>query len=479
MFALHKSVRLKRDILEVLENTDEYISTKQLTDILVYPSFNSVKQACAELKQQFEQFYHKEDAEFSIKVSEGVKLIRHSANTHHLIEELVANDLAYTLLFNLLVKRTLVTDLFLENNYITRTTLYNRIRILNDSLHRYGLHIALSSRISFRGAEHHIRMFGYIFLFNCHRMIQFFPDITLANQMNIEQVTTNIFDYLKIPISKNQKQKLAILTYITTESIKTHSHIPENSLFQHTNSIIYPDKPDFLSHWSMSDWQFYVAFLYIYNLIDSQYNDQLILKSEFLFEEAIQTWLISFEKYLFPLFESEKKATKILLDKQLIYTMNFPFEEKLLDNFNELNDYTDYQQFPELIERFDFFWQELTEKQKIYQNSEYIRRMSLLTAIKLVDFEQLTPKLKIYIFSDISDLHKNYLRARLKTTLTTYALTFVENYKEAQLIISTIEFLEELNESQRLLQVCSNFSLIDMSIVERAAQKITSTAIDG
>jgi hypothetical protein len=159
--------------------------------------------------------------------------------------------------------------------------------------------------------------------------------------------------------------------------------------------------------------------------------------------------------------------------------MNFPFEEKLLDNFNELNDYTDYQQFPELIERFDFFWQELTEKQKIYQNSEYIRRMSLLTAIKLVDFEQLTPKLKIYIFSDISDLHKNYLRARLKTTLTTYALTFVENYKEAQLIISTIEFLEELNESQRLLQVCSNFSLIDMSIVERAAQKITSTAIDG
>jgi hypothetical protein len=67
----------------------------------------------------------------------------------------------------------------------------------------------------------------------------------------------------------------------------------------------------------------------------------------------------------------------------------------------------------------------------------------------------------------------------LKTTLTTYALTFVENYKEAQLIISTIEFLEELNESQRLLQVCSNFSLIDMSIVERAAQKITSTAIDG
>ena len=61
MFALHESVRLKRDILEVLENTNEYISTKQLTNLLVFPSFNSVKQACAELKQQFEQFYHKED----------------------------------------------------------------------------------------------------------------------------------------------------------------------------------------------------------------------------------------------------------------------------------------------------------------------------------------------------------------------------------------------------------------------------------
>ncbi len=60
----------------------------------------------------------------------------------------------------------------------------------------------------------------------------------------------------------------------------------------------------------MSDWQFYVAFLYIYNLIDSQYNDQLVRKSEFLFEEAIQTWLVSFEKHLFPLFESEKKLQK-------------------------------------------------------------------------------------------------------------------------------------------------------------------------
>ncbi|HPR81033.1 MAG TPA: hypothetical protein PK268_03910 [Enterococcus sp.] len=59
MFALHESVRLKRDILEVLENTNEYISTKQLTNLLVYPSFNSVKQACAELKQQFEQFITK------------------------------------------------------------------------------------------------------------------------------------------------------------------------------------------------------------------------------------------------------------------------------------------------------------------------------------------------------------------------------------------------------------------------------------
>lgn len=189
MFALHESVRLKRDILEVLENTNEYISTKQLTNLLVYPSFNSVKQACAELKQQFKQFITKK-------------------------------------------------------------------------------------------------------------------------MMTLEQVTTNIFDYLKILISKNQKQKLAILTYITTESINTYSHIPENILFQHTNSIIHPDKPDFLSHWSMSDWQFYVAFLYIYNLIDSQYNDRLVRKSEFLFEEAIQTWLVSFEKHLFPLFESEKKLQK-------------------------------------------------------------------------------------------------------------------------------------------------------------------------
>ncbi len=477
MFALHGSVRLKRDILEVLENTSEYLSTKQITEILGYPSFNSVKQACTELKQQFEQLYSKEEAQFIIKVSEGVKLVRQNINSQYLVEELFINDLSYALLANLLVKRTLVTDLFLENNYITRTTLYNRTRMLNDVLHHYGLHIALSSRISIKGEEHHIRMFGYIFLFICHRMIHFLPDIEMTHQLYLEQLTADIFDYLNIPLSNNQKQKLAILTYVTNDSSYTHSYMPENRLFQHINSITYPEKPDFLTNWTVSDWQFYVAFLYVSNLIDAKYNDHLLLKSELLFEKDIQGWLLLFEKYFFPLYESEKAATRILLDKHLIYTKEFPFEEELLDNFKEVNKSMDCHQFPDFIERFDFFWQELIKTHGIYKHSEYLRRLSLLTAIQLMDFERMIPELKIYVFSDISDLHRNYLQVRLKNTLTGYALTFMEDYREAELIISTVEFLEEINEQQQALHVRNNFSLLDMSLVKQAARKITRAYI--
>lgn len=472
MFALHGSVRLKRDILDTLENTNEYLSIKQITEILGYPSLNSVKQACTELKQQFEQLYSKEEAEFVVKVSEGVKLIRQSVNSQPLVEELFINDLIYPLLSNLLINRTISMNLFLEENYISRSTLYNRIRSLNKILNPYGLHISLASRITLKGEEHQLRMFAYLFFFVCHRMIQFIPAITLSEQLEMEELTADIFDYLAIPLSKNQKQKLAIFTHINNNGAK-HTPLSKNSLFQSISTIRYPEKPAFLSHWSLADWQFYVSFLYVYNAVDSTYDHQLLTKTDIVYKEDIGTWLALFEKYVSPLDQEQKNLAQLLLDKHLIFIKNLPLEKNFLDNFKGINEKALQQQFPEFTTGFQHFWKKLVEEKSIYQDAEYVRRMSLITAIKLIRFEDMIPTLKIYVFTDISELHKNHFQARLKNSLSGYTLVFVENHQEADLIISTITFLEELKEQQRALHVRSSFTILDMMLVEEAARQIT------
>jgi hypothetical protein len=340
-------------------------------------------------------------------------------------------------------------------------------------LHHYGLHISLSSRISINGEESRIRMFGYIFLFIAHRMFKHYPNHEY--QEDLEQVTADIFEYLDIPLTTNQKQMLTLLTLVNHLGVIHEQFLtPDDLLLQHLSSVTYPDKPPFLTTWSTSDWQFYVAFLYIYNLVETKYDSHLLLKNELLFEKEIDSWLLLFEEYFFSLYESEKEPARVLLDKHLICAMNFPFEEELLDNFKGVNEYTVREQFPEFMELFDLFWQKVSNKEMIYQQSEYVRRMSLLTAIKLIDFERMKPKITIYVFSDVSELHKHYFQVRLKNNLSNYSLSFVDDYREAELIISTIEFLEELTEQQKLLQVRINFPVLDMLLVEQSIREITT-----
>jgi hypothetical protein len=62
----------------------------------------------------------------------------------------------------------------------------------------------------------------------------------------------------------------------------------------------------------------------------------------------------------------------------------------------------------------------------------------------------------------------------LKNNLSNYSLSFVDDYREAELIISTIEFLEELTEQQKLLQVRINFPVLDMLLVEQSIREITT-----
>lgn len=257
MFALHKNIELKRDILEVLDSAEDFLSMKQITEILDGPTFNSVKQACSELKTDFEKLYKPSELEFIVSVRGGVKMKRYGVNIQRLTESMLVKDIVYPLLSKVLIQRSILTDAFLEEHYISRTAVYNRIRRLNPFLNTYSLHISISSTLYIDGDESQIRIFSYIFLFLAHRSIVHFPWVD--NKQSVLTLTDQIFDYLEIPISGTRKQLLAILILIVDNAATNHHSFKENDpIFAWLDQVEYPEKPDFISKWTIEDWQIFL-----------------------------------------------------------------------------------------------------------------------------------------------------------------------------------------------------------------------------
>uniref|UniRef100_UPI00403F8F5F helix-turn-helix domain-containing protein n=1 Tax=Candidatus Enterococcus willemsii TaxID=1857215 RepID=UPI00403F8F5F len=473
MFGLHKSIKLKRDILEVLDNATDYLSIKEIQELLEYPSFHSVKQACTELKELFQELFHPDEAQILIKVSGGIKIERHGNKTQRITEYLVTEDLIYTFLRTILLERTIDTDTFLEKHFISRSALYARIRRINQSLNPYELHITLSNQIRLKGEEYRIRSFSYIFLFITHRMIDQLPHITHKN--TYLSMTKKIFGYLEIPLSENVLQSLAIFTFITQNGASKNTIHPHEKVLRYVRQFEYPEKPQFLTDWHTSDWEFYLYFLYLSNRLDFQYKDKLVLHNYYFFEHAAKDWVTCFETYFFHTTEQEKKKIYTAVNQQLLSIQTFPFNKEFFDNVKMISEDQTRLQFPELMERFELFWSQLTQIQPLFASSFYTRQVSLLTVIQLMNFDFLKPSIKVYIYSDIGQLHQDYLTSRLTQMLTNYKFEFVSTPPEAALIISTVEYLEPVAITQQLLVIHSTLSPTDLIIIERTLQNIVET----
>ena len=171
MFGMDSKTLLKKDIIELLDHTDHWVTVEDIKNGLGYSNSTTILEICNELQELIGSLYTKE--EFSLTLTNEhrglIQLHRRSTNFQSLYKSIFSQYLTYDILISLIEKRNLSTIDFCMSRNVSKSTLQRRIKKINKKIAAVSVYIACSEEIYFRSDEILIRIFSYIFLWSTHR----------------------------------------------------------------------------------------------------------------------------------------------------------------------------------------------------------------------------------------------------------------------------------------------------------------------
>lgn len=226
MFIKSKGRFLVRDILNVLEEENGFLTMQQIAQRLEYPSIHSVKNTCHDLKKRIDELYSSDDIEFIISQRGGVRMKRNKVNLHLLTQAINESSVRYNTTLSLLINRELVTLDYCEKNFISKSTLVRKMRRTSRLLSHYGLNISISDRIKLTGKESMVRIGEFIFLTLNYESLSAF--LFYPQDENYLQQTNQVFHYLNLSLAENEIEYLAIWFFVNQYSIEEGYLLDEN-----------------------------------------------------------------------------------------------------------------------------------------------------------------------------------------------------------------------------------------------------------
>ncbi|MGO3609116.1 MAG: helix-turn-helix domain-containing protein, partial [Enterococcus sp.] len=143
MFGLSSSTRLKQEIICILYEQKDYVSSEKIVELLGYSNSQMVKKNCQELREIANHCYLNGEVELSMVRNKGIKLTCSTNNDLQKITEYIfLEDLAYNIYSDILFERFIITTVFCKKNFVSESTLQRKVRNLNNYLHKYKLHIS-------------------------------------------------------------------------------------------------------------------------------------------------------------------------------------------------------------------------------------------------------------------------------------------------------------------------------------------------
>lgn len=473
IFGLDKNTLLKRNIIDTLDRQTTPFTYKELAESIRTSSVTTLQTNCKELADLMEELYPDQSCSLLIQKESygiGLTLLRSSDNLQTFYDYLYSSDLAYEILYTLLFERNTSTVLFCMNHGLSESSLKRKIKDINDEIKAFGLRITCAKQLSLKGPEVKIRTFHYIFLRSVHR--QFFA---LSGEQNLPenyQLGKNIAAYLGVAYDLTLVERFAYWTLIATTALskgkKLQLRQEDKKIMQ---SLQFPDKPDFLIHWSLDEWAFLLTVVYC----SLSENFQLPLNVEKLQPSALQeSWLRSFQKH-FRLLTSEEEQLVYMKLNQLHMTIHFfPLSRNFLATLQDFIGLDDLNEmYPLYLQHFEAFWQEWSPV-LAKEEAEMFRMFSLSTCISIIPMEELLPTIAIHIYSEASDSFKQYVKIKLNYYYSTrYDLLFVEAPEKADLLIGTVPFYDT-NRSlqQRTLVVRARISQKDLENISERLQEL-------
>ena len=441
MFDINDTTLIKKEILEILDNNDSFVSTSKLSKMIDLKSHATIRKFCSELKDYIADNYSKEEVEFITNKHYGNKLILHNVNIRHITSNLFSKDLNYEILINLLHYRVMDSYKFCSEHFISESQLRRKVRDINKYLNPLDIHISVSNKIKLLGHEHSIIAFHSVTLFyfyTCLTKIHF-----IDNHKEYLETTKDILRYLGIKYNRGTL-KLATILFFTISN--SNVELDEEFISYYLDGINVLEKPDFIELLSDEHWKFLNLTLFVSDLYDFDINADMEYREKIIPKKDIELWLSSFEKFFRKLTDEEKKTLDNKLFVKFLSHETLLTDDSIIALFNTLDFKKIKTQYPLYMQRFNLFWNDYISKST--QSHNFLKIESFLLCILFVNFDDMLPSVKLYLDTNMPSLVANYLKVAIKSQfLNRYHIQFTNEVEDTDLIIETTgNFVENANK---------------------------------
>lgn len=468
MFGISNMLLLKNNILDILDYSDGYLSTIELTQQLGSVSLATVKKACTRLKTIIDSVYTEKEVEIDINRHYGVRLIRHTVTIQDITRHIFSTDLAYQILWTVLLERECSTVDFCNTHYISESQLRRKVSAINSFLANYELKISVYHKIKINGKERKIRAFHFIFLLFFHRQLSKIP--YLNNYSSYITLAKKVAKHLMLETKSNQMEILGLWIFIIQNALERNKELVlsqlEKDIFKDIKMI---SKPNYLSRWSEFDWAYLIISIYssdFYKLsisIDMDSIHKLVPPSNTLI------WMELFEKYFMKLNDEQIKFIYEKFFRFYISETLFVPDEDIVSAFRGIDFNSLRDLYPKYWDTFEMLWNEYCSRADKF-TTEFFKIDSLMTCIYLVPFSHFFPEVNVFIFSDMTKVYTKYIEEYTKTYFSNrYILHFVDSIDNADLIIGTIDLLNySLKKNQIFVKTNLKIASQDFNNIEQA-----------
>lgn len=467
MFIPEKSSVLQRDILNLLDEEQDFISMKEITERLKYPSFHSVKDTCHILQEEITKLYLPTELELVISVRGGVRLRRENANLQKLMYHLNNQVISHHLTLRVLEERELRVEDFCKENFISKSTLFRHVKKANEMLHSYyssDLKITFSDFIKIVGPESRLRIVFYFILKSSVTSIK-----DIENSERYIALSRQILEYLHISVIEMQVRHIAIWVYVCQVAIdKKHPVQKKETLLENAPAFEFVEKPDFLDSWHESDWYLFLLFLYGQEYLPMEHGVQL--KESRLFKDKITHWFETFNKYFFNVTDTHKQLLTPILQRQLQYLQMTFFSEHLWNLIEAPKSQIIQENYPLFYQHFEDFWRDYSQDQGPIAS---FKQPCFYDCVKLAGLNYFMPTVKIFILTETTMTIDDFIKEKITVNCSRFKIKFVDNYQLADLIVTSVPFCDKLSESQEVLTIRTSLSNSDLDMIYQAVQKWT------
>nr|WP_249641456.1 MULTISPECIES: helix-turn-helix domain-containing protein [unclassified Enterococcus] len=368
----------------------------------------------------------------------GIKFNRNNQVSNlKLIEFIISSDLAYEIIQEICLKRNVSTTQFCLEKHVSLSQLRRKIKEINDSLKKFELHISIATNMKIIGNEFKIRTLFFNILFLVHRKITNLRWV--VNQEEYLVQTRKIFNYLDLKINDAYIDAIAISYFINSISIKNNHYLDqtiENNFY--FKEIKVKEKPEFLKHWSNSEWKFMILSIFISDpsTIDSVI--KLAPLEEISMPINALKWIKIFEAEVSKINPAQKNIIYFRFYKHLVAKQVLQLSDYLL-SFSHPFDYDFIEKnYPLFVKKFNQIWQIFSQQADDYFLSNYFKAECMILSFTLLPQQTYFPKIKLYLYSEYTAPFNTYVQEQIRTYFSNrFNLEFVENQRSAQIIIST------------------------------------------